>query len=72
MREQFELAFREFGLPLRIRTDNGVPFASTAIGGLTDPAVYSNAVSVWNPAGSSPGSSTFQAAFTMIAPTAAG
>jgi transposase InsO family protein len=40
VREQFELAFREFGLPLRIRTDNGAPFASTAIGGLTGLAVW--------------------------------
>jgi transposase InsO family protein len=40
VRLQFELAFREFGLPKRIRTDNGVPFASTAIGGLTGLAVW--------------------------------
>lgn len=36
----FESAFREYGLPLRMRSDNGVPFASTAIGGLS-------ALSVW-------------------------
>jgi putative transposase len=35
-----ERAFRDFGLPRRIRSDNGVPFASTALGGLT-------ALSVW-------------------------
>jgi putative transposase len=31
----FEAAFREFGLPEIIHTDNGVPFASTAPGGLS-------------------------------------
>ncbi len=31
----FERAFREFGLPLAIRTDNGVPFATQAIHGLS-------------------------------------
>jgi putative transposase len=39
-KQVFEATFREFGLPLRIRSDNGVPFASTAIGGLS-------ALSVW-------------------------
>jgi transposase InsO family protein len=33
--EQFELAFREFGLPRAIRSDNGPPFASVAPGGLS-------------------------------------
>lgn len=28
-------AFREFGLPLALRTDNGAPFASTALAGLS-------------------------------------
>jgi putative transposase len=32
---QFELAFREFGLPRAIRSDNGAPFATTAPGGLS-------------------------------------
>src|ERR1700738_2676221 len=31
----FEAAFREFGLPEAIRTDNGSPFASRAPGGLS-------------------------------------
>jgi transposase InsO family protein len=31
----FERAFREYGLPIAIRTDNGVPFATQAIHGLS-------------------------------------
>lgn len=31
----FEAAFREYGLPVAIRTDNGAPFASTALAGLS-------------------------------------
>ena len=31
----FEAAFQEFGMPLRIRTDNGSPFAGTGLGGLS-------------------------------------
>jgi transposase InsO family protein len=31
----FDAAFREYGLPLVIHTDNGVPFASVAPGGLS-------------------------------------
>ncbi len=34
-RMQFERIFREYGLPEVIRTDNGIPFASTGIGGLS-------------------------------------
>ena len=30
-----ESAFREYGLPARIRSDNGSPFASTGVGGLS-------------------------------------
>jgi len=36
----FEAAFREYGLPLAIRTDNGAPFASTALAGLSRLAVW--------------------------------
>lgn len=36
----FEAAFREFGLPGRLRTDNGAPFATRAPGGLS-------ALSIW-------------------------
>jgi putative transposase len=36
----FEAAFREYGLPLAVRTDNGVPFASRGIAGLSRLAVY--------------------------------
>ncbi len=36
----FEAAFREYGLPQTIRTDNGAPFASKAVGGLSRLAVW--------------------------------
>src|SRR5438445_9634776 len=35
----FEAAFREYGVPAAIRTDNGVPFASSAVAGLSRLAV---------------------------------
>jgi putative transposase len=35
VKEQFELLFREFGLPDAIRNDNGAPFASTAPAGIS-------------------------------------
>ncbi len=40
VRPVFERLFREHGLPDAIRTDNGVPFASTAIHGLSTLAVW--------------------------------
>jgi transposase InsO family protein len=36
----FEAAFREYGLPDAIRTDNGAPFASRALAGLSRLAVW--------------------------------
>jgi len=36
----FEAAFREYGLPQRIRTDNGAPFASNGASGLTGLSVW--------------------------------
>ncbi|QIW15716.1 integrase [Pasteurellaceae bacterium RH1A] len=35
VKAQFERLFYEFGLPWNIRSDNGSPFASTALGGLS-------------------------------------
>ena len=40
VRPIFERAFRTFGLPLAIRTDNGVPFATTGIHGLSQLNVW--------------------------------
>jgi putative transposase len=39
-RPHFERAFREFGVPERIRSDNGGPFASKAVGGLSPLSVW--------------------------------
>lgn len=36
----FEQAFREYGLPMALRTDNGAPFASVALCGLTRLSVW--------------------------------
>ena len=40
LRELFEAAFREFGLPVAIRTDNGPPFASTGLAGLSRLSIW--------------------------------
>lgn len=40
VRPIFEAAFREFGLPDRIRTDNGTPFASRGAGGLSQLSIW--------------------------------
>ncbi len=40
VRAIFEAAFRQHGLPEAIRTDNGAPFASSAVGGLSRLAVW--------------------------------
>jgi putative transposase len=36
----FEAAFREYGLPVAIRTDNGPPFASTTVGSLSRLSIW--------------------------------
>jgi len=36
----FEASFREYGLPERIRIDNGAPFATVGIGGLSELSVW--------------------------------
>src|SRR5579863_4817175 len=40
VRAIFEAAFREYGLPQAIRTDNGAPFASPALAGLSRLALW--------------------------------
>lgn len=47
VRSAMERVFREYGLPATIRSDNGTPFASTALGGLSR-------LSAWWNSGSSP------------------
>lgn len=36
----FDSAFREYGLPVALRTDNGPPFASVTVGGLSRLAIW--------------------------------
>jgi transposase InsO family protein len=40
VRPLLEAAFREYGLPARMRSDNGPPFASTGVGGLSRLSVW--------------------------------
>lgn len=40
VRPVFESAFREYGLPRAIRTDNGPPFATTTVGGLSKLSIW--------------------------------
>jgi transposase InsO family protein len=40
VRSVFEATFRKYGLPAIIRTDNGAPFASTGLAGLTKLSVW--------------------------------
>ena len=35
VKKEFEELFRRYGLPNRIRTDNGVPFATKSLGGIS-------------------------------------
>jgi putative transposase len=39
-RRYFERTFREYGLPKALRTDNGAPFASIAVGGLSSLSIW--------------------------------
>ncbi len=39
-RAVFELLFRDYGLPLAIRTDNGIPFSGMAVGGLSRLSIW--------------------------------
>jgi len=43
----FELAFRECGLPLILHTDNGAPFASTGLAGLSRLSVWWLKLGIW-------------------------
>jgi transposase InsO family protein len=44
---QFERVFREYGLPWAIRSDNGVPFASVGLGGLSRLSVWWMRLGIW-------------------------
>jgi transposase InsO family protein len=43
----FEAAFREYGLPLAIRSDNGAPFATKGLAGLSRLSVWCLRLGVW-------------------------
>jgi len=46
-RLQFTRLFRAYGLPRRIRADNGVPFASRAAGGLSSLSIWWIRLGIW-------------------------
>ena len=46
-RHAFERLFSEYGLPERIRSDNGVPFASRAVGGLSYLSAWWVKLGIW-------------------------
>ncbi len=43
----FEAAFREYGMPLAIRSDNGPPFASNGVAGLSRLALWWIRLGIW-------------------------
>ena len=47
VRPAFEALFRAYGLPMAIRTDNGPPFASTSVGGLSPLSVWWVKLGIW-------------------------
>lgn len=47
VRPLLEATMREYGLPLAIRSDNGSPFASTAVGGLSRLSIWLIRLGVW-------------------------
>lgn len=40
VKESFERIFKQYGLPKAIKTDNGIPFASVGIGGLSQLSIW--------------------------------
>ena len=47
VRPEFERTFKEYGLPWAIRTDNGPPFASVGLGGLSRLSVWWVRLGIW-------------------------